>query len=72
MKWMDIAHAEMGVAEDPGPGSNLRVLDYARAAGYTPRKGDDDPWCGNYMAYVMSEAGFSLPGQPWRARGDDP
>ena len=68
MKWMDIAHAEMGVAEDEGPGSNLRILDYARAAGYTPRKGDDDPWCGNYMAYVMSEAGFALPGQPWRAR----
>lgn len=68
MKWLDIAHAEMGVAEDPTERSNLRIMDYAKAAGYTPSKGDGDPWCGNFMAYVMSEAGFSLPGQPWRAR----
>lgn len=68
MKWMDIAHAEMGVAEDPSERSNLRIMDYAKAAGYTPSRGDGDPWCGNFMAYVMSEAGFALPGQPWRAR----
>lgn len=68
MKWMDIAHAEMGVAEDPTDKSNKRILDYAKAAGYTPRKGDGDPWCGNFMAFVMTEAGYGLPAQPWRAR----
>jgi uncharacterized protein (TIGR02594 family) len=68
MKWMEIAHAEMGVAEDKTEGSNDRILQYARAAGYTPRKGDGDPWCGNFMAYVMAEAGYGLPAQPWRAR----
>lgn len=68
MRWMDIARAEMGVAEDTGPGSNDRILHYAKSAGYTPSKGDGDPWCGNFLAYVMSEAGYRLPGQPWRAR----
>jgi uncharacterized protein (TIGR02594 family) len=68
MKWLELAHAEMGVAEDPSDKSNRRILDYALAAGYTPAKGDGDPWCGNFVAYVMSEAGLSLPAQPWRAR----
>jgi uncharacterized protein (TIGR02594 family) len=68
MKWLDLARAEMGVTEDLSDGSNPRILDYAKAAGYTPTKGDGDPWCANFVSFVMAEAGYALPAQSWRAR----
>lgn len=67
MKWLDIAHDEMGVAEVAGLKSNPRILEYAKAAGYKPAKGDDDPWCGTFSAWVCVQAGIKPPDAPWRA-----
>lgn len=65
---LQIALAELGQAEVPGKGSNKRIDLYAERAGYTPSNGDEDPWCGNFQAFVWSEFGAPLPEAPWRAR----
>lgn len=61
-----------GTQEKPGPGSNPTILNWAKSLGpkavginYTD---DDTAWCGLFMAYCASQAGFVIPAIPVRAR----
>lgn len=56
-KWLDIARAELGVMETPGPGSNPRVIEYFAAAGHREIKNDDTAWCAAFANFCLEEAG---------------
>jgi uncharacterized protein (TIGR02594 family) len=55
-KWYAIAWGERGVKEVVGPGSNPRIIEYQRAAKWSPDN-DDIPWCSTFVNWVMREAG---------------
>ncbi|GAB4404005.1 MAG: hypothetical protein OHK0039_03860 [Bacteroidia bacterium] len=52
------AAAEIGVAEVPGPGSNERILQYARESGFSWYTDDDTSWCSVFLNWVALQAGF--------------
>jgi uncharacterized protein (TIGR02594 family) len=55
--WLQIARAETGQAEVPGPGSNPRILEYhATVAGQI--KTDDVPWCSSFVNFCVTHAGL--------------
>ncbi|MDR2208396.1 MAG: TIGR02594 family protein [Azoarcus sp.] len=55
--WMDIAVAELGVAEDSLPGQhNARIVEYHQT---TSLKATDDetPWCSSFVNWVIKQSG---------------
>lgn len=54
--WMDIAKAEIGVKETPGPAATPRILEYAS---HTTLHAEDDetPWCASFANWVLDKAG---------------
>ena len=75
-RWRCIALRELdlGVEEVPGNGSNPRILDYAEfAAPDSPLRaqGDDIPWSGLFVAWVVAQSGVdpgNFPENPYRNR----
>jgi len=67
-KWLEIARADLGVAEIAGPNANPRIMAYYRAAGADWAKDDAVPWCGAAMAAWVSIAGHAPPAESARAR----
>lgn len=65
---LSIAEAELGQAEIAGPKHNKRILEYFKASGYNPPKGDEEAWCGAFMAWVCKQAGVEPPPNAFRAR----
>lgn len=64
--WMDIALGELGQVESNGSTratSNPRVCDYLDAVGLGDR-GDTTPWCGAFVAWVLSHPHATGPGAP--------
>ncbi len=64
--WVKIAYQELGTKEIIGVGSNSRIMQYhsvAGGAGWT----DDVPWCGSFLAFVITKAGLTPPKYPARA-----
>ncbi len=64
--WIKIAYQELGTKEIRGVGSNSRIMQYhsvAGGAGWT----DDVPWCGSFMAFVVTKASLNPPRYPARA-----
>jgi len=64
--WLALAKSKLGIREIPGPANNPTILGWAKRLG--PKivgilYNDDSniPWCGLYVAEVMSEAGFTPP-----------
>lgn len=44
-RWLELARADIGVKEIPGPKHEQRVLDYFRAVGRPDITSDEDAWC---------------------------
>ena len=56
--WMEVAIAESGQREIPGPRHNERILEYHR---WTSLQASDDetPWCSAFVNWCMGKAGFA-------------
>jgi uncharacterized protein (TIGR02594 family) len=56
-RWLEIAEAEQGVHEIPGPASEKRIVEYHSV---TTLKATDDsvPWCSSFCAWCMERAGI--------------
>jgi uncharacterized protein (TIGR02594 family) len=64
MKWMEIAEDQLGTDEDKRPGrSNPEIMSWAKDIGgwiTSFYKGDDIPWCGLFVGWVMKAAGHQI------------
>lgn len=71
-RWLTIARSHLGQAEIPGAQSNPWIARLWIGAQHVWRAlGADDssaPWCGQFLAAVMSEAGIVPPVHAYRAR----
>lgn len=56
-RWFDIARAELGVSEIPGPSHNPRILEYQQTVKYGA-KDDETPWCSAFVNWCMTKAGI--------------
>jgi uncharacterized protein (TIGR02594 family) len=59
--WLDLAIAELGTAEAPGPANNPAVLAYYRDAGHAEVHSDDVAWCAAFAGAMLARAGLQLP-----------
>lgn len=71
--WMPRAVAKLGIRETPGPANNPTIMGWAKGLGVKILGivyADDSavPWCGLFVAEVMSEAGFRPPPIAVRAK----
>ena len=71
--WMPLARAKLGIRETPGPANSPTIMGWSRRLGVKVLGilyADDSatPWCGLFVAEVMSEAGFVAPKVAVRAR----
>ena len=69
-RWLGVARALIGLREIKGPQHNPTIMGWIRKLG--SRLGitvtdDETPWCGTFVAHVMSECGIELPKIPVRA-----
>jgi len=58
--WLEIAQNELGEEEVPGPGNNLRIVEYHKATGGEASP-DSVPWCSSFVNWVFKEAGILGP-----------
>lgn len=71
--WKALALAKLGIRETPGAANNPTILGWAKRLGVKVLGivyNDDSaiPWCGLFVAEVMSEAGFTPPKIAVRAK----
>lgn len=52
---LQIALAEKGVKELPGPSNNQRILHYSKVAGLDWVTSEDTSWCGIFLAYCVCQ-----------------
>lgn len=58
-----------GTAEQPGPGNNPSILEWAKRVGLEKTyRTDATAWCGLFMAYVALQSGWDPPTNPLWAR----
>lgn len=62
-KLFQIAIAELGQKETPGPKHNQRIIEYAHETGYEWINDDETPWCSIFMNWVAKKAGLKSSGQ---------
>lgn len=58
--WFEEALRLVGTREDPGPGSNERIIHWAKDCNID-YKSDDIPWCGLFVAHCIAS---TLPEEP--------
>ncbi len=70
-KHLEIARAEMDVAEIPGPETNECIAAYQATVGI--HEGDETPWCSAFVNWCLEQAGIAGTGKPnarsWLAWG---
>lgn len=54
-EWLKHARAELGQREQPGVGSNVRILEYFEATRYAARS-DEVPWCAAFVCWCLESA----------------
>jgi uncharacterized protein (TIGR02594 family) len=59
--WLDLAWADLGVAETPGPAHNARVVAYFDDVGHDWVQDDETAWCAAFAGSVLHRAGYPLP-----------
>lgn len=65
LPWMKIAKDLLGIKETPGSKNNQTILDWAKAVGLSNvYNADSIPWCGLFVAYVLSQAGEDVSDAP--------
>src|SRR5262245_10094655 len=60
-KWLELARAELGVAEIVGPEDNPRVLAYYADAGHPEVKHDEVAWCAAFAGAMLKRSGKPTP-----------
>lgn len=72
MKWVEVAKSLVGTKELPGAANNPKIMGWGNALGarvlgiaYTA---DSVPWCGLFMAWCVTQAGFKPPAIAIRAK----
>jgi uncharacterized protein (TIGR02594 family) len=67
--WLTIAEQELGIAEVPGKGNHPRILEYHDATVLHDRAAgrDSTPWCGSFVAWVLTEAGYKIAHKSFKA-----
>lgn len=58
-KWLQIARAEVGQEEIPGPKNNPRILAYYAKAGFPQINDETTPWCAGFVNYCLESAGVA-------------
>ena len=65
LPWMVVAKKLIGVKEEPGDEDNQDIIQWARTLGLINDYNHDSiPWCGLFMAHVMSESGEDVADTP--------
>lgn len=60
--WLEIARAEIGVKEVPGPGDNKRILEYLRATNLPKAMWHDSTaHCAAFVSWCLGMAGVTNP-----------
>ena len=55
--WVSRARKEIGIAEDDGPGSNPRIIEY-NSCTKLAAKDDSFAWCSSFMCWVFEQEGI--------------
>lgn len=69
--WVATAERELGQKEVAGlKAANPRIMDYHRAARFGAKDDSesDNAWCGSFVAWVMSQHGYTPPKYAYRAK----
>jgi uncharacterized protein (TIGR02594 family) len=56
-RWLELAWADLGVAEGPGGANNPRVVRYYAAAGHPEVRADEVAWCAAFLGACLERAG---------------
>lgn len=56
-KWLSLARSYVGIKEVPGTGSNKKIEDFFKDAGFPGYK-DDTAWCAAFVGAVMKRSGY--------------
>lgn len=62
MKWMELAWAELGVAETSGAATTPAIRDYFRDAGHAEVTSDETAWCAAFVGAMLQRAGIAPTG----------
>jgi uncharacterized protein (TIGR02594 family) len=57
-RWLELAWADLGVAETPGPDHNARVVTYYADAGHPQVENDETAWCAAFVGACLERAGI--------------
>ena len=60
-RWLAHARQWIGTAEIPGPRHNPAIVKMRMALGGFGFKDDDIPWCGDFVAHCIKDAGLAIP-----------
>ncbi len=58
--WLEVAEAELGIAEIPGPEAESRIVEYHSHTSLEATS-DEVPWCAAFCCFCLEEAGFDSP-----------
>ncbi len=61
---MQIASAEIGISELPGPENEQRILEYKQSTPLISHTPDEVPWCSSFVNWVLNKAGVIGTGNP--------
>ena len=56
-RWLELAWADLGVAEGPGEANNPRVVRYYADAGHPEVRADEVAWCAAFVGACLERAG---------------
>ena len=57
-RWLELAWADLGVAETPGPNQTARVVGYYADVGHAQVKDDETAWCAAFLGSCLERAGI--------------
>jgi uncharacterized protein (TIGR02594 family) len=57
-RWLELAWADLGVAEGPGGANNPRVVRYYADAGHPEAREDEVAWCAAFVGACLERAGI--------------
>lgn len=57
-RWLELAWADLGVAETPGAQHNARVVDYYADVGHPYVTDDETAWCAAFLGSCLERAGI--------------
>jgi uncharacterized protein (TIGR02594 family) len=57
-KWLELARADIGIIEYPGPAANPAIMRAWQYCDYKPPAGDETAWCSAKMCEWMERAGL--------------